>query len=64
MSMTSSLKDELARLPVSKACCRKAEVSSLLRFGASLHLVSGSLVIEAELDTAYVGAARSWRMAL
>ena len=54
MSMTASLKDELARLPVSKACCRKAEVSALLRFGGSLHLVAGSLTVEAELDTAFV----------
>ncbi|HEY9413010.1 MAG TPA: DNA-binding protein WhiA [Jiangellaceae bacterium] len=51
MAMTASVKDELARLDVTKTCCRKAEVSSLLRFGGGLHIVSGKIVIEAELDT-------------
>lgn len=51
MAMTASVKDELARLEVTKTCCRKAEVSSLLRFGGGLHIVSGKIVIEAELDT-------------
>ena len=50
MAMTSAVKDELARLPVTKPCCRKAEVASLLRFASGLHLVAGRLVIEAELD--------------
>lgn len=62
MSMTASLKDELAHLPTTKACCRKAEVSSLLRFGGSLHLVAGALTVEAELDTAF--AARRLRQFL
>ena len=52
--MTASVKDELARLEVTKPCCRRAEVSSLLRFGGGLHLVSGKIVVEAELDTAIV----------
>jgi DNA-binding protein WhiA len=51
MAMTASVKDELARLDVTKTCCRKAEVSALLRFAGGLHLVSGKIVIEAELDT-------------
>jgi DNA-binding protein WhiA len=34
-----------------KPCCRKAEVSTLLRFAGGLHLVSGRIVIEAEIDT-------------
>src|SRR3954464_10439671 len=50
MAMTPAVKDELARLPVTKPCCRKAEVASLLRFAGGLHLVAGRLVIEAELD--------------
>jgi DNA-binding protein WhiA len=45
------VKDELARLTVTKPCCRKAEVSALLRFASGLHLVSGHIVLEAELDT-------------
>src|SRR5918999_1633503 len=51
MAMTGVVKDELSRLSVVKPCCRKSEVSTLLRFAGGLHLVSGRIVIEAELDT-------------
>src|SRR3954464_6470375 len=51
MAMTAAVKDEISRLPVTRTCCRKAEVSSILRFAGGLHLVSGRIVIEAELDT-------------
>ncbi|HEU5472785.1 MAG TPA: DNA-binding protein WhiA [Actinophytocola sp.] len=51
MAMTAAVKDELSRLPVSKTCCRRAEVSSLLRFAGGLHIVGGRVVVEAELDT-------------
>jgi DNA-binding protein WhiA len=51
MAMTAAVKDELSRLPVTRPCCRKAEVSALLRFAGGLHIVSGRIVIEAELDT-------------
>jgi DNA-binding protein WhiA len=51
MAMTGSVKDELARVRITKPCCRKAEVSAILRFAGGLHLVSGHIVIEAELDT-------------
>src|SRR6202046_2335887 len=54
MAMTSVVKDELSRVPVIKPCCRKAEVSTLLRFAGGLTLASGHIVIEAELDTAAV----------
>ena len=59
MAMTATVKDELARLPVSKPCCRKAEVSAILRFAGGLHIVAGKIVVEAELDTA--AAARRLR---
>ncbi|WP_153396701.1 DNA-binding protein WhiA [Ornithinicoccus halotolerans] len=52
MAMTAKVKDELARLPVTKTCCRKAEVSTMLRFAGGLHIVGGRIVIEAELDAA------------
>ncbi|OIQ77221.1 putative sporulation transcription regulator WhiA [mine drainage metagenome] len=52
MAMTAAVKDELSRLTITKSCCRKAEVSALLRFAGGLHLVSGKIVVEAELDTA------------
>ena len=51
MAMTSAVKDELSRVEITKACCRKSEVSSILRFAGGLHLVAGHIVIEAELDT-------------
>jgi cell division protein WhiA len=51
MAMTAQLKAELSSTPITKACCRKAEVSSMLRFAGGLHIVSGRVVVEAELDT-------------
>lgn len=52
MAMTSAVKDELSRLSVTKPCCRKAEVSALLRFAGGLHLVAGKILVEVELDAA------------
>lgn len=52
MALTALVKDELSRLQITKPCCRKAEVSAMLRFASALHIVSGRIVIEAELDTA------------
>ena len=60
MAMTSAVKDELSRLTVTRPCCRKAEISALLRFAGGLHLVGvgdgrgpggSKIVVEAELDT-------------
>jgi DNA-binding protein WhiA len=51
MAMTAMVKDELSRLPVTRTCCRKAEVSATLRFAGGLHIVAGRIVVEAELDT-------------
>ena len=51
MAMTGLVKDELSRVEVLKPCCRKAEVSTLLRFAGGLHIASGRIVVEAELDT-------------
>jgi DNA-binding protein WhiA len=51
VAMTEAVKAELAALPVTKTCCRKAETSTLLRFGGGLHIVGGRIVVEAELDT-------------
>jgi DNA-binding protein WhiA len=52
MAMTAKVKDELSRFPVTKPCCRKAEVSTVLRFAGGLHIVGGRIVVEAELDVA------------
>jgi len=52
MAMTESVKDELARLTITKPCCRKAEVSALLRFAGGLHVVAGKIMVEVEVDAA------------
>jgi DNA-binding protein WhiA len=52
--MTAAVKDELSRLSVVKPCCRRSELSSLLRFAGGLHIVGGKVVIEAEVDTGSV----------
>lgn len=62
MAMTPQVKAELATISVTKPCCRRAEVAAMLRFGGSLHLVSGRIVIECELDTG--AAARRLRTAI
>jgi cell division protein WhiA len=51
MAMTAQVKSELSSTTITKSCCRKAEVSSILRFAGGLHIVAGHLVVEAELDT-------------
>lgn len=51
MAMTAQVKAELANTAITKSCCRKAEVSSILRFAGGLHIVAGRIVIEAEVDT-------------
>ena len=50
MAMTAAVKDELAHLSITRPCCRKAEVSTMLRFAGGLHIVSGRIVVEAEVD--------------
>ncbi len=51
MAMTAQVKSELSSTVITKSCCRKAEVSSILRFAGGIHIVAGRIVIEAELDT-------------
>lgn len=51
MSLTADVKDELARVRVERIPARKAEIASTLRFAGGLHIISGHVVIEAELDT-------------
>ena len=49
--MTAKVKAELATVKVTKPCCRKSEVAAILRFAGGLHIHSGRILIEAELDT-------------
>ncbi|MFC0714656.1 DNA-binding protein WhiA [Cellulomonas biazotea] len=62
MALTAQVKDELARLKIDRTSVRKAEVSATLRFAGGLHIISGRIVIEAELDTGI--AARRLRQAI
>lgn len=62
MALTQQVKVELAMVPVTKPCCRRAEVAATLRFAGGLHLAGGRIVIEAELDTGM--AARRLRTAI
>jgi DNA-binding protein WhiA len=52
MALTAEVKDELARIGVTKSNVRVAELSAILRFAGGLHLVGGKIAIEVELDTA------------
>jgi DNA-binding protein WhiA len=51
MAMTAQVKAELASVNVTNSCCRKAEVSAMLRFAGGLHIQGGRIVVEAELDS-------------
>jgi DNA-binding protein WhiA len=50
MAMTGSVKDELSRVDVSKPCCRRPRWPRCCA-SRGLHIVSGRVVVEAELDT-------------
>jgi len=50
VAMTAEVKDELSRLVINSVSARRAEVASLLRFAGGLHIVSGRVVVEAEVD--------------
>ena len=51
MSLTAQVKSELVRVPVGNSETRRAELAALLRFGGTLQVLSGRLVIEAEVDS-------------
>ncbi len=53
-AVTATVKDDLSALPAGRACCRRAEVSALLRFAGELYLAGGRVQIVAELDNALV----------
>ena len=45
MSLTVTVKDELAHATTQNAAQRRAEVAAMLRFSGGLHLVSGKIVV-------------------
>ncbi|MBB5631925.1 hypothetical protein BKA04_000148 [Cryobacterium mesophilum] len=52
MALTGDVKDELARFDTSKTTVRAAELATILRFSGGLHLISGRIAVESELDSA------------
>jgi len=52
--MTAALTDELSRLPLTNACCRRAETITLLRFAGAVRQEPGRWSIEVDLDTTLV----------
>lgn len=51
MALTAEVKEELASTPVGKTTVRAAELATILRFSGGLHLISGRIAVESELDT-------------
>lgn len=62
VALTQQVKAELATVRVVKPETRAVEVASMLRFSGGLHLVSGRIIVEAELDTG--AAARRLRQSI
>ncbi|NRD26009.1 DNA-binding protein WhiA [Frigoribacterium sp. VKM Ac-2836] len=54
MAQTADVKEELARVEVSRTTVRAAELATVLRFAGGLHLISGRIAVEAELDSALI----------
>ncbi|MEO7147628.1 MAG: DNA-binding protein WhiA [Terrimesophilobacter sp.] len=52
MTLTADVKDELSIVRVAKTTVRAAEVATILRFSGGLHVISGRIAVESELDTA------------
>lgn len=52
MALTAAIKEELARVPTGNSLVRAAELATILRFCGGLHLISGRIAIEVELDSA------------
>ncbi|WP_210481405.1 DNA-binding protein WhiA [Naasia sp. SYSU D00948] len=54
MALTADVKDELAKIEVGKTTVRAAELATILRFAGGLHMISGRIAVESELDSAQV----------
>ena len=51
MALTATVKEELSRIDVGKTTVRAAELATILRFAGGLHLISGRIAVESELDS-------------
>ena len=54
MALTQAIKEELAKVQPNNGLVRAAELATILRFCGGLHLISGRIAIEVELDSANV----------
>src|SRR6195952_2934396 len=54
VALTADVKDELAKVEVGKTTVRAAELAPILRFAGGLHMISGRIAVESELDSAQV----------
>jgi DNA-binding protein WhiA len=54
LALTADVKDELAKIEVGKTTVRAAELATILRFAGGLHLISGRIAVESELDSPQV----------
>ena len=52
MALTDDVKEELARVRVTRPQTKAAEVATLLRFAGGLHVISNRVAVESELDSA------------
>jgi len=52
MTLTDRLRAELLALPAGPTALRAAELAALLRFAGGLHVISGRIAVEVELDSA------------
>ncbi|NNC10517.1 DNA-binding protein WhiA [Planctomonas sp. JC2975] len=62
MALTADVKEELLGVEAGKNTVRAAELATILRLAGGLHLISGRIAVEAELDSP--GLARHVRKAL
>ncbi|MBX3091240.1 MAG: DNA-binding protein WhiA [Cryobacterium sp.] len=51
MALTGDVKEELAKVASNRTSIRAAELATILRFSGGLHLISGRVAVESELDT-------------
>ncbi|MDP3209547.1 MAG: DNA-binding protein WhiA, partial [Rhodoglobus sp.] len=54
MALTAEVKDELAAIQSGKTTVRAAELATILRFSGGLHLISGRIAVESEVDTEHL----------
>jgi hypothetical protein len=52
VALTDDVKEELARVRVTRPQTKAAEVATLLRFAGGLHVISNRVAVESELDSA------------